>query len=99
MYNHDSILLPGVDCAEMAGSEPDAVDHLLDISGRLVRVTRALDEEPKDVGGPDWGRGRLSAKGTRCGGKGQTLLPYFFMRETVTEERQNEWPVKRNENE
>ena len=65
----------------------------------MVGVTGALDEEPKDVGGPGRGLGRLSAKGTRCGGQGQRLLPYFFMRATVTEERQNEWPVKRNENE
>lgn len=83
----------------MAGSDPDTVYHLLDISGRVVRVTGALDEEPEDVGGPDRGLGWLSAKGTRCGGQGQRLLPYFFMRATVTEERQNEWPVKRNENE
>lgn len=83
----------------MAGSEPESVDHLLDISGRVVGVTGALDEEPKDVGGACRGLGRLSAKGTCCGGQGQRLLPYFFMRATVTEERQNEWPVKRNENE
>lgn len=48
---------------------------------------------------PGWGLGRLSAKGTRCRGQGQGLLPYFFMRATLTEERQNEWPVKTNEKE
>lgn len=36
---------PGVDCAEMAGSDPESADHLLDISGRVVGVTGALDEE------------------------------------------------------
>lgn len=54
---------------------------------------------PKDVGGAWQGLGRLSAKGRGCGGPGQRLLPYFFMSATVTEEHQNEWPVKRNENE
>lgn len=49
-------------------------------------------------GGPPRGLGRLSAKGRGCGEQGQKLLPYFFMKATVTEERQNEWPVKRNEN-
>lgn len=58
-------------------------------------VTGALE----GAGGPGRGLGGLSAKGTRCGGQGPRLLPYFFMRATVTEERQNEWPVKRNENE
>lgn len=61
-------------------------------------MTGALNEVSKDVGGPGRGLGRLSAKGIRCGGQGQKLLRYFFMRATVTEERQNEWPVKRNEN-
>lgn len=43
-------------------------------------------------------QGRLSDKGRGCVGQGQRLLLYFFMKTTVTEERQNEWPVKRNEN-
>lgn len=58
-----------------------------------------MSEGPEDVGGPGWGLHRLSAKGIGCGGQGQRLLPYFFMRATVTEELQNEWPVKRNEDE
>lgn len=90
---------PEVVYAEMAGSEPETVNRLLYISETVVKVTGALDEEPWDVGGPGRGLDRLSAKGTRCGGRGQRLLPYFFMRATVTEEQQNEWPVKRNENE
>ena len=66
---------------------------------KVICLTGALDEEPKDVRGPGRGLGRLSAKGTGCGGQGQGLLPYFFMRATLTEERKNEWPVRRNENE
>lgn len=56
---------------------------------------RGLGRGARGCRGPERGLGRLSAKGTRCGG----LLPYFFMRATVTEERQNEWLVKINENE
>lgn len=63
-------------------------------------MTRASDEKPTDERGPGWGLGRLSGKGRSCrGGQGQRRLPYFFMRATLTEERQNEWPVRTNEKE
>lgn len=55
-------------------------------------------EKPTVERGPGRGPGRLSGKGRSCGGRqGQRRLPYFFMRATLTEERQNEWPVRTNE--
>lgn len=50
---------PGVDCAEMAGPQPETVDQLLDISERVVGVTMALEKEPKDVGGAWSGSGQV----------------------------------------
>lgn len=72
----------------MAESEAETVDHFLDISSRAVGVTAALEEEPKDVWARVWAGCQLRAQGVGDGG--QRLLPYFFMRATVTEERQNE---------
>lgn len=73
-------------------------------AGRALEMTGASDEETTNERGPGWGLGRLSRKGKSCGGgggggRGQRRLPYFFMRTTLTEERQNEWPVKTNEKE
>lgn len=58
------------------------------------------DEEPEDDGGGlvgVWPGCQLRAQDV--GGQGQKLLPYFFMRATLTEGRQNGWPVKTNEKE
>lgn len=76
--------------------ELEAVDRSHGISKEVVEMTVVLTRELSE-GGPAtiWG---LSAKGRGCVGPGQRMLPYFFMKTTVTEERQNEWPVRRNEN-
>lgn len=62
-------------------------------------VLELADEEPEDDGGlgRDWSGCQLRAQDV--GGQGQKLLPYFFMRATLTEGRQNGWPVKTNEKE
>lgn len=73
--------------------------------GRVLQMTGAWDEGPTDEREPGWGVVRLSGKGKSCGwgglggGQGQRRVPYFFMRATLTEQRENEWPVKTNEKE
>lgn len=56
----------------MAGSGPETVDHLFDISRRVVGVTEALDEGPKNVGRPVgvWAGCQLRAHGVGDRGRG-----------------------------
>lgn len=50
-------------------------------------------------GGPVGAWEGCQVRAEAVGGQGQRRLPYFFMRATLTEERQNEWPVRTNEKE
>lgn len=69
-------------------------------AGRALEMTGASDEETTNERGPAgaWAGCHVRAKAAGWG-QGQRWLPYFFMRTTLTEERQNEWPVKTNEKE
>lgn len=69
-------------------------------AGRALEMTGASDKETTNERGPAgaWAGCHVRAK-AGGGGQGQRRLPYFFMRTTLTEERQNEWPVKTNEKE
>lgn len=71
-------------------------------AGWALETTGASDEETANERGPAgaWAGCHVRAKAAAAGGgQGQRRLPYFFMRTTLTEERQNEWPVKTNEKE
>lgn len=65
----------------------------------VLVMLELADEKPEDDGGfvGVWPSCQLRAQDV--GGQGQKLLPYFFMRATLTEGRQNGWPVKTNEKE
>lgn len=70
-------------------------------AGRALEMTGASDEETTNERGPAgaWAGCHVRAKAVGGRGQGQRRIPYFFMRTTLTEERQNEWPVKTNEKE